>query len=431
MQEIRHFSKDVLAVVLYSPSEGVEAKALSLMRERLDVAAEFMLRVADEKELTRALSSVVIYPLLGKRWMLIVDADKISPRVLPTYMNKILYNSCVVVYRTARYGTFKRLQEEKVRKQFGPLFPAVDCGRFFVDDVKLLAKMYDVTLTDEWLKFYTKQYGTEPDSLNTLFQMIHAGYQIIDKQSVIAAVGLGKTSTAEFILKVLQLKPMTPRGIRISQRGVMQYLRDLAIRLDYVTLQNYLMDTLDGFIDIKLSYILGYITAYKQKDPKFITEEKRKNRYNRLLRYRKMLQEIPLERMLLYRSLYTPIGRDEASVKLSLVRWLMVIYGSLGIQNGQEPREQRVDIKVPLEPQFKLSDVTDYEVQHEKLTGEKKKRTSTVKKTKKTAAQLMAKAPVIGATDKAAEKPKADTFTELFKQAGDVTVELDGGDTHA
>ena len=108
----------------------------------------------------------------------------------------------------------------------------------------------------------------------------------------------------------------------------------------------------------------------------------------------------------------------------------MAIYGSLGIQNGQEPREQRVDIKVPLEPQFKLSDVTDYEVQHEKLTGGKK-RAPAAKKTKKTAAQLMAKAPVIGATDTAEEKPKADTFTELFKQAGDVTVELAGGDTHA
>ena len=422
MQEIKHFNREALATILYAPDEGVGAKALTLLRERFDVAAEFTITVGDEKSLTQALSSVVIFPLLGKKWLLVIDADKIPLRALPSYMERILYNSCLVVYRTARYGTYKRLQGEKICKQYGPLFPIIDCGRFYVDDVKLLAKMYEVPLTDAWLKFYTKQYGDEPGTLNKLFSMIHAGYVVIDKQSAIAAVGLGKTSTAEFMLKVLHLKPMTAKGMRISQRGVIQYLRDLSLGMDFYTVQNYLMDTLDGFIDIKLSYVLGYITRYKTKDPEYITDEKRKNRYKRLLRYRSMLEEIPLERMLLYRKLYAPLGRDEATVKLSLIRWIMMIYSGLGAQNGAIiPREQHIDTRVPAQATFNLAEECEYVQLKEKELAKLKEKPKVRKGTVKT------KAPVTGVVEEDA-KPKATTFSEMFEQAGeDVKATLSEG----
>ena len=340
---------DVLALVVYTDSPSLEYVYLSLIREHFDVSGDYILNIDSEKALTRARSSVNITPLRGKHWLLNIDADKVDIKALER-TGIIAYDSCLVLYHTARYGTYKRLIGTKFHSKLGRYCVDLYGGTLDRRDIALIARHYEVSLDENVTKFLEHKYNRTPQSICTLCSLLKSGYSLTSEHDIIEAIGLGSISVDDFVFSVLNSKINTKIGLKRALKQKLIYLSNLAEGISYSSIQNFIVDTLAGLIDIKTAMISGEISILNSNPPSSYTD-KRAARFKRLLRYRVTLEkDLSLEYLIYCHSLFK---RNAYNPKLAIIEWLLRLYAIEGIT--ETPRQQRIDIQVPIGATFTLA----------------------------------------------------------------------------
>lgn len=343
---------DMLSLIVFTDSPSLEYVYLSMIRDKFDIHSDYCVSVTTEKELTHARSSINITPLRGKRWLLSIDADKIDMKVLER-VGSIAYDSCLVLYHTTRYGTYKRLLASKFREAQGRYCTDLYGGRLDRRDIELIAKHYEVMLEETIVKFLEHKYGRTPQSICTLCSLVKSGYCITSDKDVIEAVGLGSISVDDFVLSLLTSRINTSHGLKRAIKQKLMYLSNLAEGIPYNSIQNFIVDTLAGMIDIKLAMIAGELSILNNSPPSSYTD-KRAARFKRLLRYRATLEsDISLEYLLRCHSLFK---KNIYNPKLAILEWILKLYSIEGIT--EEPKSQRIDVQVPVGGVF---DMTKYD----------------------------------------------------------------------
>lgn len=345
---------DMLSLIVYTDSPSLEYVYLSMIREHFGIHNNYNVSVATEKELNHARSSVNITPLQGKRWLLSIDADKIDIKALER-VGSIAYDSCLVLYHTSRYGVYKRLLGSKFRDVQGRYCVDLYGGRLDRRDIELIAKHYEVSLDDTIVKFLEHKYSRTPQSICTLCSLVKSGYCITSDKDVIEAVGLGSISVDDFVISLLTSRINTQQGLKRALKQKLIYLSNLAEGIPFNSIQNFIVDTLAGMIDIKLAMIAGELSILNSSPPSSYTD-KRAARFKRLLRYRATLEsDISLSYLIYCHSLFK---RNMYNPKVAILEWILKLYSIEGITEAH--KFQRIDANVPVGVVFDMGGFDKY-----------------------------------------------------------------------
>ena len=403
LHQLHKLPDDILHINLFIDSPSLEVITLKAIQAKFNIDSQYIREANTITQLTKLKNTCNIKPLKGSRWLIIYDLDgggnsdnSISQNSVQKALNHISstgYETTLTIYKTAKYGHFKRVCESAFNKSLGRYAASLYGGRLSQKAITHIAEYYGLG-TDEiesYSKFLAQKYSRCPDELCNLFTSIKAGYKITSEQDIIKLIGLGDISIADFILSILTSQPKNAKSRSRILKTRLMYLDNLASELSYSSIQNLILDTLDGFIDIKNSLIAGelHLSNTGFTAPEYY-DDKRASRFNRLLRYINTLKyQISLEYLLYARLLFT---RDKLNPKIAIFSWIFKIYNLMGTRdNDEQDRKQTLDFSVPV----KAFDINNYTITGDKLYA-------------------VAQADKMGT----ASKPKANTSTSKPKSAG-------------
>ena len=352
---IPRLSKDLLSICLMSSSTGVLEMSLTAIKERFDINSSFVLEITKDTDIKSALSQASVAPLLGSRWLVIIDLDELDSRQVLKQIHGY-YRSCLLVYKTSYYARYKKLISDKKIINLASYNKCLYLDTLSNNDIAYILAKYTPSVDENLVKLLADEYSREPDSILEIGVQLQAGKKFRNRQDLISAVGLGNISIAGFVLRLLTMQVNTIRGYKTSLKHTISYLNYLYQDLEsYSKIKNYVLDTLSGFIDIKIAMIQGTITHVKTTIPEF-KDEKATKRFKRLFKYRFVLENsISLEKLLKYK---LSLENTEGTPEQCLLLWIMSIYNSYPAL--ADDISVKIDTRVPLNKKFRLSDYDNY-----------------------------------------------------------------------
>lgn len=390
LHQLSKLPSDLLHINLYITSTDLEVIFLKAVQEKFDIDSKYIRTVTNINQLTRVKNQCNIAPLQGSRWLIIFDCDSdknpensITQNTVRKALNRISavgYGTTLVIYKTCKYGAFKSLCECAFNKSLGRYSANLLGNRISLKGIEAIARFYDLDVAkyESLIKTLSHKYSNCPDEICTLFTNIKAGYSVTSEQDIINLIGLGNITIADFIISVLISDPKNVKSRKRVLKTRLLYLNNLALELDYNSIQNLILDTLDGFIDIKMSIIAGDLhttnTGFSAPES---YNAKRAARFNRLLRYFNVLKyTLSLEYLLSARLLFKYNKQD---AKVAVLNWILSVYQAIGLRDDDEiQRNQVLDFRKP---------VKDFDIANYTVYGEKLSSTAPVKKTIKTKAE--------------------------------------------
>lgn len=386
---IPRLSKDLLSICLMSSSSTLTAMSLRAIKSRFDIHSSFVIEVNKEAELKQALTQVNIAPLLGSRWLLLINIDNLDVKQVQKTIHGY-YHSCLVLYSTSLYFKYKQLLADKKISGLASFNKNLYLDRLSQNDIEYVLSQYNQPVSEKLVKLLSDNYSREPDSIVEIGIQLQAGKTFSSKQDLIEAIGLGNVNVANFVVKLLTMQVNTERGLKSSLKRTLSYLNYLYQDIEsYSSIKNFILDTISGFIDIKIAMTQGKITHIRVTPPEF-QDVKRSKRFARLLRYRFVLeQSVPLERLLKYKLSLESI---RGTAQQALLTWLMQIYNAFpAVQSAPVPK---IDTRVPLDKPFRLSDYDNYGNFKFKTLKPKKTKAGTVPDSSKSADSAINPCPV-------------------------------------
>lgn len=349
-----------LLLVYARDVENLETLACRKIRQIFDIDGQYWLNVDTQKDLESKRGLINIMPLEGTKWGLYINGDTIDSKVLIEFCSKV-YDTCLLIVHTENYGLIKRMQDAKGIKALGRYCATVWGNHLGGRDIQLLSDVYEVHLEKPLFDFLLKRYCRCPKEVVTLMQSMHSGYTVESERDIINLIGLGDISIANWLIDVMRTRPKSIKSRKITLGKRIMYLDNLASGLSdgYSSVQNFLLSTLDGFIDIKVNIISGNVNILDGNEAPERFSDKRKNRYDKLSRYTDILKsEFSLEFLLAVRAMFK---RDNSDPRKAVLMWLFSIYSFVGTKDGEdEVRHQKIRYIAPVDYKFDLNNYNDY-----------------------------------------------------------------------
>lgn len=361
LYQISRLSVNTCLLLIYARDiENLETLACRSIRKTFDIDNKYWYNIESQKDLEAKRGIINITPLEGTKWGLYIDGDKIETKVLESFCSQV-FDTCLLIVHTSSYGVIKRLQAAKGITALGRYCSTVWGNKLSGRDIRLLADIYDVELKKPLFDFLLKRYCRCPKEVVLLMQSMHSGYEVESERDIINLIGLGDISIANWLIDVMRTRPKNAKSRRLTLGKRIIYLDNLSSGLDdgYATVQNFLLSTLDGFIDIKVNIITGNVNVLDGNKPPERFNDKRKSRYERLSRYTDILKsEFSLEYLLAVRSMFK---RDNSDPRKAVLIWLFAIYSFVGTKDKEdEVRHQTIRYTAPVDYVFDINNYTDY-----------------------------------------------------------------------
>lgn len=357
LAQINALPTDIVSLVVHCNSEATLAHAKDLLISRFNVSRTYFHEVSDMKELARLRTLINVAPLLGSKWVLWLNVDILDMKALLKQAGDV-YDTCLIVYYTERYGTYRKLCDAKFVKDFSRYCPTLYGNTFSTKDIQVLMTKLNISLDEKIVKQLATVYRRSPEDICNVCKLVASGYYISSEKDLIDIIGLGNTSVAGLLIMLLTMNPKSPKGRKATVSRILRYLDDLARDLSWSSIQNFILDTLAGFIDIKVALVTGALSSINSEPPERFND-KRAARYKRLLRYRYFLRdEVSLEKLIVIRGLYQRRG---FSSRNAILIWLFRILDGLGCWGTPDVvRRQVLDSKTPIGATFNFDDYNQY-----------------------------------------------------------------------
>lgn len=299
ISHIRTLSPNIAGIIEYINSDHINYLTMQLYCDKFGVFSDYILEVNNQKEFTRAKSVTKTLPLQGSNWLVVINADKVGVSEIKKGMKDMSLNA-KFLFKTSKYLVYKDLISSPVVKSQSQLFSCLYFGRLFPEDISATYNFYmkDAVggkLDDKLLRFITKGYQFDPDSVCELFSQVKAGNVPKTEQEVIEMIGVGGNTPQAFTINLLLTSSKTERGKKAFLKKSMNLLYDLSLKYDYNKIYNFILNTLKGIIEIKELQISGRYRSWGKEIP----ETYNMKRVSQLKRFEYViLNKITLRRVL-------------------------------------------------------------------------------------------------------------------------------------
>lgn len=299
LKNLEHLNSNLLSLVIYSTNPTLDLIARDEIKRKYATDKEFIVDVHTMKDLTMAKVDSMASPLTGGKWVIHVNADKLSKKDLVKAINM---NTAfgVTVFWTTKYAVYKYITGLEFVKKMSVYFGSYYLGRLNYSDVmwlydKMLGKDSKY-LTHELKVYVAENYGYDSMSICELFRLLKSGYEVSNKKDIIELVGVGGNSVDKLTMMLLTTSSTSDRGKKTLIKKVLKSLDDLSTSYEYKSIYSFMLNFLEGCLEMKQLQLLGlYSDNFKHEIPENFNEK----RLARLKRYEKtILNEVSIPRIL-------------------------------------------------------------------------------------------------------------------------------------
>lgn len=283
-------------VLICTDSVFLRDYVVNKLRETLGVKRDYCITATTANELKKARGDALAAPIEGKRWLVIVDMDKIGIDVYKKEARRVNDNSFTLLM-TSKYGVFAKLAKDRelIKQKF--LLPYY-FGSFAKGDITYISADYDIV--PALVAFLEKNYRWDVNKVMTLFNMAKQGVHFDKKQDIIDAIGNGGITPASIIIELLTNTPDTKRKANALRKSVLTHLTDISRKQTYRSIYTQMYVTLLGIMDVKSLRINGnFMGLFKDIPEGYDTK-----RIMRLRRYFWVIDSIPTSRVMYLMSLF-------------------------------------------------------------------------------------------------------------------------------
>jgi hypothetical protein len=297
LQRLDLLSDSILNIIMFVPSPSLAYYIRGKLKTRFEVYKDFVISVDTQKGFQNAKLDSYVAPLICDKWLIHVDADKIAKKDLITGLN-INTSHGITVYWTSKYNIFKQLTDLDIVKKQGVHCPSFSFSRLSYGEVLHLHKQMvgkKKELKTELLDYVAKNYRYDVQAICELFAMLNSGNDFQTKKDIIESVGVGGNSVSNLVIRILRSSPTSEKGKKKIAADAIKLLDDLSVSYKYSTIRRFMLNNLDGFIDMKQLQIIGVYNRIN----KVIPETYDTKRLSMLKRFeRTILEEISLPKLL-------------------------------------------------------------------------------------------------------------------------------------
>ena len=335
IDELKKANQKALNMILYIDNDAMQYYARNIIKDRFNCSGDYIEDASTYKELHRHHLDMTSPPMVGDRWMLNVDTTKISKNDII----KELYctpQHVITVYWVSKYALYKELINSDIVKKQGIFCYTNFFGRLTSSDIyKLFAEVletrHEKPISDKLIDYVAKNYQYDPQGVFDLISYIKSGNEFETTKDIIETIGLGGNTVDSFTLNLLMCNVSTLKGKKTAIRKYLKAFRDLSYSYKYSSIKNFMLNTVNGFIDMKQLQIMGKYRRGHYRIPDCYDS----TRLSRLRRYEwAVLDTITLPRLLLLKKLL--IEGNNISSEVSLME---VIIGFIDALCNTEAEE--------------------------------------------------------------------------------------------
>lgn len=225
-------------------------------------------------------NDALVAPMLGDKWLLIVNLDKVGFESVLSLLNYGNGNSITLIF-TEKYINYKKLVNSDKYKDYKQTIQTMYLMRFDIEDIAYLHKNMlntpqSTRLSDDVLTLLCKNYRYDVDKVMDLFTRMRIGLKIESKQDLINEIGLGGVTAASLTVDLLRLFPdnsSTERRISNAIRKYTEMAYDLSAKQDFRQIFNQIRSTLCNIMLVKMLTVNGKYRRISRDIPEGYAEQ--------------------------------------------------------------------------------------------------------------------------------------------------------------
>lgn len=324
---------NVLNIVIYSPSPSMDYYVRQHMKQIFEVDRDFIVEAVTAKQLLNAKLDSLVAPLTCDKWLIHVDAEKVSLKECLAAFKKNT-SSGVTVYWAKTYRTYMQLTTSDEAKELGVYLRTHRLSKLQAHEVWGLHREIvpaNKRLDEKLMNYVIDNYLWEPQSVLSLFDNLKSGMEIETKREIIELIGIGGNSPTKVLLKALTTGVKTDKAKKTQATNIIKMLRDLAITYSYASIRNFMIKDIDTFISVKQLQVMGYYNKVRPVMPDGFDEKS----INRVKRFnRTILEDVTMARLLNLRVCLTNYKGYDAEI--GLLQGFMMFYDTIPVKEGSK-----------------------------------------------------------------------------------------------
>jgi len=322
LESLANIAPNVLNIIIYNDSASIEYISRGIIKDRFEAHKDFVFDLDNTKKIMDVKSASYVSPLYGSKWLIHVNADKMSKSDLLKLL-KVNSKHCLTVYWTTKYFVYKWLiSHDEVKKQ-GVYSGEYYLGKLSESDIYFVRDRLGVKkdAVDKKVMLYLhKNYRYDPQAVCNFFMEVKSGAEVKTDKDVIDVIGLGKNSVDNFVVSLLSAKSCSVKSVSKALR----VLNELSSEYKYNTIRSYMLSTLEGFLDMKVLQLSGYYKGYNASIPDYMDTK----RLSRLKRFEYcILEEISMQMILNLK--LALLSQEGFNYEVSLIKTVIVYLKSI------------------------------------------------------------------------------------------------------
>lgn len=329
--KIQKLQKNTTNVIVCCSSEVYKNAVKAELMKALNIYNEYVMKIEKPTDITIAKNTNTMYPLLGDKWLRIIEADELGIKETMQCIHATTSTSVNLVY-VKKYKTFKYLSGIDTIKRQGSL--VAPC--FYLKKLDRLDLMYFIRsyfgqnysryISPEIINILNKEYKDKPNAVLDLLVRMKSGLQVNTRQDIIKAIGVGRNSVIKLVVTLLNSSVSTNKGLTMQMKTLLQSLQDLSLGKHWYYIHKDILITLDKFIFLKEMIISGDYNKLHKTLPEYVDEQEMRAYVN----YADMLfTSITMQKLLEMRELFTLDDRvlNDSEMEMWLISRLYEFYG--------------------------------------------------------------------------------------------------------
>lgn len=305
LQEILNLPTSVTVLLCYVPDKSVLQEIKRYLQRIYQFDINYVESVVDVRTVKQVYGDAVIAPLLGDKWYIEADLDKLSDgkgikttqTIVKDIINRTNINSFSILY-TTRYSVYKSLldstmnaKDNRVICLYGGTLSAKDIY-YEYDDV---IKTGGTSLNNSLLTYVVRNYRRDVVKFFELMQLLRSGVVVRTRTDIIDLVGLGSITPLKLTVDILSTDLTTKNRCKLALRRWLQAVNDLLHNMSANVLVQQMYMSCNSIGLLKEQQMRGYVIGARRE----YTNEKEEQQLSRLKQYEDVIgQKITLLRVL-------------------------------------------------------------------------------------------------------------------------------------
>lgn len=337
LQKLQKLNDEVVNIIILVQSASLAYHIRNGIKDQYKAHKDFIVDVATSKQLNDAKLDSYVAPMMCDKWLIHVDADKLSKKDVIIGLNRNTHYG-VTVYWTEKWSTFNQLINLDIVKKQGVHTPYFRFTRLTFYEIKSLLETEvppKKQLSEDLKTFVCKNYQFDVQSVMDLIALLKSGNPVETKKELIEAIGVGGNSVSNLTLKILKAQPKTEKGRKKIISDTIKLMQDLSYTYNHQTIRRFMLNNIEGCVEMKTLQIMGLYN----KPNKEIPEAFDVKRMGMLRRFEYIiLEEVSFPRLLNLKLCLLKYSNFNAEA--SLIQAIMDYYNHFEVE-PDKPRKPR------------------------------------------------------------------------------------------